>query len=174
MTPPTPAPAARASRRSLRLVGYAAVLAASVWPLRAVPEARADLATIGGQTLDVEADMLDVDINRGRATLEGNVHATLGELTVVCPKVEMTYDEAPQVRWARGTGGVEARVQGIVARAAVVEVDVPKRKVDLSGGVRLTRGKGWVEADRATIDIATYRVSLHDVKGSIPVKPPPR
>lgn len=150
------------------------MIAAGLSTLRAVPEARADLATIGGQTLDVKADMLDVDINRGRATLEGNVHATLGELTVVCPKVEMTYDEAPQVRWARGTGGVEARVQGIVARAAVVEVDVPKRKVDLSGGVRLTRGKGWVEADRASIDIATYRVSLHEVKGSIPVKPPAR
>src|SRR5690606_19060256 len=139
-----------------------------------VPDARANLATIGGQTLDVKADTLDVDIHRGRATLEGNVHAKLGELTVVCPKVEMTYDEAPQVRWAKGTGGVEARVQGIVARAQVVEVDVPKRKVDLSGGVRLTRGQGWVEAERASIDISTYRVTLHEVQGSIPVKPPAR
>ncbi len=166
--------AMRAPRRALRLLGCAAALVTTLFMLRSVPEARADLAAIGGQTLDVKADMLDVDINRGRATLEGNVHATLGELTVVCPKVEMTYDEAPQVRWARGTGGVEARVQGIVARAAVVEVDVPKRKVELSGGVRLTRGKGWVEAARATIDIGTYRVSLHEVKGSIPVQPPPR
>lgn len=141
---------------------------------QSVPEAQANLATIGGQSLDVKADELDVDISKGRATLKGNVHATLGELTVVCPKVELAYDEAPQVRWARGTGGVEARVQGIVARAAVVEVDVPKRKVDLSGGVRLTRGKGWVEAERATIDIATNRVSLHEVQGSIPVKPPAR
>ncbi len=157
--------------RSLGLGGLFALALAST---SGVPDARADLATIGGQTLDVKADTLNVDINRGRATLEGNVHATLGELTVVCPKVEMTYDEAPQVRWARGTGGVEASVQGIVARAAVVEVDVAKRKVDLTGGVRLTRGKGWVEADSASIDIATYRVTLHAVKGSIPVKPPAR
>lgn len=161
-------------RRSAKLLGVAAIVTSSILGATHVPEARADLATIGGQTLDIKADTLDVDINKGRATLEGNVHATLGELTVVCPKVEMTYDEAPQVRWARGTGGVEARVQGIVARAAVVEVDVAKQKVDLSGGVRLTRGKGWVEAERASIDIPTYRVTLHEVTGSIPVKPPPR
>ena len=161
-------------KQRLRPVAIVAAVSLGLLGVDRTPEAKANLATIGGQTLDVKADTLDVDINKGRATLQGDVHATLGELTVVCPKVEMAYDEAPQVRWARGTGGVEARVQGIVARAAVVEVDVPKRKVELSGGVRLTRGKGWVEAERATIDIATYRVSLHEVKGSIPVKPPPR
>ena len=161
-------------RHTLPTLGIAGLGVVSVLALSPVPEAHADLATISGQTLDVKANTLDVDINRGRATLEGDVHATLGELTVVCPKVELAYDEAPQVKWARGTGGVEARVQGIVARAAVVEVDVVKRKVDLSGGVRLTRGQGWVEAERASIDISTYRVSLHEVKGSIPVKPPPR
>lgn len=165
---------ARIVQRSLRSLGLSGVVVCALLASQPVGEAHADLATIGGQTLDVKADTLDVDINKGRATLEGNVHATLGELTVVCPKVEMAYDAAPQVRWARGTGGVEARVQGIVARAAVVEVDVPEQKVDLSGGVRLTRGKGWVEAERASIDIKTYRVSLHRVKGSIPVKPPPR
>jgi len=161
-------------RRTLQTLGFAGLVAVSLLGFSLVPEARADLATIAGQTLDVKADKLDVDINRGRATLEGDVHATLGELTVVCPKVELAYDEAPQVKWARGTGGVEARVQGVVARAAVVEVDVAKRKVDLSGGVRLTRGQGWVEAERASIDISTYRVALHEVKGSIPVKPPAR
>ncbi|HEU5073221.1 MAG TPA: LptA/OstA family protein [Polyangiaceae bacterium] len=161
-------------RHTFRLLGFAGLTVVSLLGVSHVPEARADLATISGQALDVKANKLDVDINRGRATLEGDVHATLGELTVVCPKVELAYDEAPQVKWARGTGGVEARVQGVVARAAVVEVDVAKRKVDLSGGVRLTRGQGWVEAERASIDISTYRVSLHEVKGSIPVKPPAR
>lgn len=161
-------------RRTLQPLGFAGLAVVSLLGVSYVPNARADLATISGQALDVKANKLDVDINKGRATLEGDVHAKLGELTVVCPKVELAYDEAPQVKWARGTGGVEARVQGVVARAAVVEVDVAKRKVDLSGGVRLTRGQGWVEAERASIDISTYKVSLHEVKGSIPVKPPAR
>ena len=44
----------------------------------------------------------------------------------------------------------------------------------LKGGVRLTRGKGWITAERASIDIPTQKVTLHDVKGSIPVDRPKR
>jgi hypothetical protein len=98
----------------------------------------------------------------------------MGELSVTCPKVEIKYDEAPKVRWARGTGGVNANIKGIIAKAASVEVDVANRSVKLVGSVRLARGKGWVEAERAVVDIATRKVTLHEVKGSIPVEPPAR
>jgi lipopolysaccharide export system protein LptA len=113
-----------------------------------------------------------VDVEGGTALLEGEVRAVLGELVVECPKVEIRYDTAPRVKWARGSGGVRARLEGIVATASNVEVDVAKRRVDLTGGVKLARGRGWVEAQRASIDVATLKVSLHDVKGSIPVQPP--
>lgn len=155
----------------LSLLGLLAVAASNFDML---PEAQAGLATVAGEALDVKADTLNVDIDKGEATLLGNVHARLGELSVVCPKVDIRYDQAPKVRWARGSGGVEARLKGIVAKAEVVQVDVAARRVDLSGGVRLTRGKGWVQAGRASIDIATHKVTLHEVEGSIPVEPPPR
>jgi len=132
------------------------------------------LGVIAGETLDVKADTLDVDVDKGTAVLQGDVRAQLGDLVVLCPKVEVRYDKAPRVRWARGTGGVTARVKGIEARASVVEVDVARRRVKLSGGVRLTRGRGWLRAKYATIDIATRKVSLRGVKGSIPVEAPAR
>jgi lipopolysaccharide export system protein LptA len=84
------------------------------------------------------------------------------------------YDEAPNVRWARGTGGVSARIKGIAATANTVEVDVNRRSVRLEGSVKLSRGKGWVTADSATIDVATRKVVLNDVQGSIPVQTPAR
>jgi lipopolysaccharide export system protein LptA len=163
--------------RSTTLLGkltFVGLLALAAFSLDVVPEARAGLATVAGEALDIKADTLQVDIEKGEATLLGNVHAELGELSVVCPKVEIRYDQAPQVKWARGSGGVEARLKGIVAKAAVVQVDVSQRRVELSGGVRLTRGKGWVNAGRASIDIATHKVTLYEVEGSIPVEPPPR
>jgi lipopolysaccharide export system protein LptA len=138
-------------------------------------EAQADpLAVVAGETLDVKADKLDVDIVKGTAVLEGGVRAKMGELEVLCPKVEIRYDEAPKVRWAKGSGGVRARMKGIEAAANSFEVDVARRTFKLGGGVRLTRGRGWVTADNATIDIATRKVTLNDVKGSIPVEPPAR
>jgi lipopolysaccharide export system protein LptA len=132
------------------------------------------LGVVAGEVLDITAEKLDVDIEGGRAVLEGNVHASLGELDVSCPKVEMRYDPAPTVKWVRGSGGVRATLRGIEATAQLVEVDVGRRQVTLAGGVELRRGKGWVHAERATIDVATRHVSLHEVKGSIPVETPRR
>jgi lipopolysaccharide transport protein LptA len=153
----------------------ATVVLTSALTVPAANDAQADpLAEIGGETLDIRAEQLDVDIARGRALLSGNVSAKLGELEVLCPKVDIRYDEAPKVRWARGSGGVKARLKGIEATADSVELDVARRNVKLAGAVRLTRGRGWVEAERASIDIATSKVTLHDVKGSIPVERPQR
>jgi lipopolysaccharide transport protein LptA len=153
----------------------ATVVLTSALTVPAANDAQADpLAEIGGETLDIRAEQLDVDIARGRALLSGNVSAKLGELEVLCPKVDIRYDEAPKVRWARGSGGIKARLKGIEATADSVELDVARRNVKLAGAVRLTRGRGWVEAERASIDIATSKVTLHDVKGSIPVERPQR
>jgi hypothetical protein len=46
--------------------------------------------------------------------------------------------------------------------------------VRLFGGVKLTRGSGWVEAATATIDLVSHKVTLKEVKGSIPVAAPGR
>jgi lipopolysaccharide export system protein LptA len=78
------------------------------------------------------------------------------------------------VRWAKGSGGVTAKLKGIEATASQFEVDVAHRTIKLSGSVKLSRGRGWVTADSAAIDINTRKVTLEDVKGSIPVQAPER
>src|SRR6185503_5523356 len=86
-----------------------ALIAGSALLLSASPASGArGLAAIGGESLDVQANKLDVDIEKGTAVLEGDVTVAMGELRVQCPKVELRYDQAPQVRWARGSGGVTA------------------------------------------------------------------
>jgi lipopolysaccharide export system protein LptA len=132
----------------------------------------APLAVIDGETLDVSAEHFDIDVERGTATLQGNVVARVGELEVRCPIVELSYDDSPRVKWARAKGGVAARFKGIDATSSVAELDAKSRAVTLSGGVRLSRGRGWITAQQATVDIATGKVSLQEVKGMIPVGAP--
>jgi lipopolysaccharide transport protein LptA len=157
--------------RAALLAGVALAATVNLDP----PEAQADpLAVVEGETLDIRAEKLDVDIDKGTAVLEGKVEARMGDLSVFCPKVEIRYDGAPRVRWAKGSGGVRAKVKGIDATASSVIVDLAKREVRLSGSVRLSRGKGWVEAGKARIDLSTRKVTLEEVKGSIPVEPPAR
>ena len=135
-------------------------------------QAKADLLTVGGD-VTVQADKLEVDVSAGEALLTGNVSLAKGGLHVACPRIDLKFDTSPHVSWARGSGGVVADVNGVHAEAPEVELDLTKHVLDLRGGVRLTRGQGWLTADSAKIDIGTAKVVLTQVKGSIPVPPKP-
>jgi lipopolysaccharide export system protein LptA len=130
------------------------------------------LKAVGGEALEMAAEQLDVDVEAKTAVLNGNVKLTKGALTVSCPRVDVRYDDVPHVTWVKGSGGVIALVKGVRAEAPEVELDLARQVLDLRGGVRLTRGGGWLTAERATINIATAKVTMSDVKGSIPVSKP--
>ncbi|MGH7437450.1 MAG: LptA/OstA family protein [Polyangiaceae bacterium] len=137
--------------------------------LSPVPLAHAEILGMGGDAATLQADRLDIDILAGEATLTGKVTLSKGDLTVNCPRIDLRFDHAPHVTWARGSGGVTADLRGVHAESPTVELDLTKQLLDLKGGVRLTRGQGWLTADSARIEIATAKVTLAQVKGSIPV-----
>jgi lipopolysaccharide export system protein LptA len=93
-------------------------------------------------------------------------------MTLRCPRVDVRYDHVPHVTWAKGSGGVVAEVKGVRAEAPEVEVDLAARTMELRGGVRLTRGDGWITAERASVNVATGKVTMSDVKGAIPIPKP--
>jgi len=86
----------------------------------------------------------------------------------------MTTAPGPANLGSGASRDVSARAKGFAATAAAVEVDVQRRSVRLVGSVRLSRGRGWVTADSATVDLNTRKVVLNDVQGSIPVQTPNR
>lgn len=127
---------------------------------------------LGGDALELSAEKLEVDVPAGTAVLTGHVTLVRGALRVDCPRIDVRYDEAPRVIWAKGSGGVTADIRGVHAEAPEVELDLARHLLELRGGVRLTRGQGWLNADKATIEISTAKVTLKDVKGSLPVALP--
>lgn len=130
------------------------------------------LLPLGGNTVGVEASRLEVDVPAGSAVLTGNVTLTKGDLKVSCPRIEVRFDGAPHLNWARGSGGVVADVRGVHVEAPEFEFDVTKQLLEMRGGVKLSRSGGWIQAERATIELATMRVNAREVKGSIPVPQP--
>jgi lipopolysaccharide export system protein LptA len=135
-----------------------------------VPTASAtEILGAGESAVSLEADSLDIDILAGEATLTGKVTLLKGDLAVSCPRIDLRFDHTPHVTWARGSGGVTADLRGVHAEAPSVDVDMARQVLDLRGGVKLTRGQGWLTADSARIVIPTAKVSLTQVKGSIPV-----
>ena len=150
-----------------RVLSLPLVLAALLTP---VTLARAEiLGGVGADPVKLQADQLDIDILAGEATLTGKVTLTKGDLVVNCPRIDLRFEHAPKLTWARGSGGVTADVRGVHAEGPEAELDLTKQVLDLRGGVKLTRGQGWLTADSARIEIATAKVSLTQVKGAIPV-----
>lgn len=156
-------------RKKQRILGSAflvglAVVSAAPGALIAdpPPAAKAD-------PLEVAADRLELDIEAKTAVLSGRVRLSKGAVSVSCPRVEARFDDAQQIVWAKGTGGVVAEARGARAEAPEVEMDLGAQTVELRGGVRIARGAGWLKADRATIHMGTGNVSMTDVKGSLPI-----
>ena len=139
------------------------VIAAAARVISAEPRPPAE------EPLSMAADQLDLDVEGKSARLTGHVKLTRGAVSVSCPRVELRYDDAPRVKWAKGSGGVVAEVKGARAEAPEVEIDFAARSLTLRGGVKITRGDGWITAERASIDMATARISMTQVKGSIPL-----
>jgi lipopolysaccharide transport protein LptA len=146
-------------------------LAKTPFPLLEAPVERvgAGLEAIGGETIGLETDRLEVDVAAGTALLEGHVNLTKGDLKVSCPKVDLAFDTSPKVKWVKASGGVAADVRGVHAEAPEAYVDLEKKHLELKGGVKLQRGGGLLEAEKATIDLTSGKVTLTKVKGSIPV-----
>jgi lipopolysaccharide export system protein LptA len=156
------------STPGLRAASAAAVLlAATLVSPRMSAEPAAD-----DPPVEVSADKLDLDVEAKTALLTGHVKLSRATMALACPRVELRYDRIPHVTWARGSGGVVAEVKGVHAEAPEVELDLTARTMELRGGVRISQGNGWITADRATIQLATGKVSMTDVKGSIPLPKP--
>ncbi len=136
-------------------------------------EAEADpLLDVGKGDVGVQADKLEIDVAAGSAVLTGKVVLTKGDMTVQCPRVDLKFDASPHLKSAKGSGGVVADVRGVHGEAPEVELDMAKQVLEMRGGVKLSRGQGWLQADKATIELATARVTATQVKGSIPVPKP--
>jgi lipopolysaccharide export system protein LptA len=136
-------------------------------------DAEADpLLDVGKGDVSVQADKLEVDVATGSAVLTGQVVLSKGDMAVRCPRVDLKFDTSPHLNWAKGSGGVVADVRGVHGEAPEVELDLKKQVLELRGGVKLSRGQGWIQADKATIELGTGKVTATQVKGSIPVPKP--
>ena len=136
--------------KRLAIAALVVLLGTSLLP----SEAEADpLLDVGKGDVSVQADKLEVDVATGSAVLTGQVVLSKGDMAVRCPRVDLKFDTSPHLNWAKGSGGVVADVRGVHGEAPEVELDLKKQVLELRGGVKLSRGQGWIQADKATIPV---------------------
>ena len=174
--PAHPPAMSKARLASAALAGLAALVAALVAPAALEAEPQKAAPGVAQAPLEIHAEHLDLDLGTKAATSRGKVTITKGDLALHCARVDVRYDDAPRdaagalrVTWIKGSGGVTADVKGVHAEAPDLDLDASNQVLTLKGGVRITRAGGWITAERATVHIATGKVSRTDVRGSLPV-----
>jgi lipopolysaccharide export system protein LptA len=122
-----------------------------------------------GEALDVRADQVEVDVAAASAVLSGHVELARKDLRVSCPRVEARFDKEGRIQSAHATGRVVivAGEKGLRGEADEVRLDLAARTAELRGNVRVAQGASSLGAERATVDLATSRVSLEAVRGTL-------
>ena len=141
-----------------------------VWSDTATATAGPLNGELGGEDLELIAKRVDVDFAAGKATVSGDVRVRVGKLKVRAGQVELRYDDQTRVRWARAQQGVQAKLGDIELWAPELTVDVTHRRAELSGGVRVSRGKTFIRARRAQVDLTTRKLRLEQVRGTFPLQ----
>ena len=131
--------------------------------------------SVAGRSVDIAAEIMDIDLETASATLSGSVKVVSGGLELECPKLNLRYDERSfELSWAKAEGGIRARFEQTRARAPRAEFDLGRQLLVLSGGVELEREGGKIEARRAEVNLGDHRIRLVGVRGSLPVPGPPK
>ncbi len=151
----------RRARLAIVLALVAAVVGGSV------ALAQPPVFDVVGEPVAVTAERLDADLSGKTVALSGAVTLRRGELSVRAARVDARLGDGGRVAWARAHGGVRLEHKGSHAEADEVEIDLVDRRVELRGHVVVGRGATRVEAERATLDLTTSRLSLSQVRGSL-------
>ena len=108
-------------RRPGLLVAFVLSAAAALSPRALAAEPKVP----PGESLDLHAEHLDLDLEKRSATMTGGVTISRGALELRCPRVEVRYDDAQnqstgqlRVTWVKGTGRRRGDGEGRARRGA--------------------------------------------------------
>ncbi len=135
-------------------VGLALALVIVAFPVLAMKADRS-------QPMDIQADSLETRIDEGRATLTGNVRITQGTMTVAAARAVVSQDDRQQVTRTVLEGSPATLAQDLDdggrldARARVIDYDVARGVVLLTGAVEIDQPRGSLRGERITYDLNT-------------------
>ena len=104
-------------------------------------------------TVDIEADRLDVNTKNGTAIFKGRVKATRPDITVKGNTLTLTYDQASRkITLLTAEGNVDILWKDKEATCAKAVYNLASEVMVLTGNVVITRGQERITGQKATMD----------------------
>jgi lipopolysaccharide transport protein LptA len=113
------------------------------------------------------------DSRAGQASFSGDVQVTLGEITLRCDALEVTYHrEASAAVDFVAAGAVRVERPGLVATAGQAQYEGAVRALTLTGSPRVEGDVGVLEGSRIVLGVDDQTVTVDDVSGTFRVRRP--
>lgn len=119
------------------------------------------------EVMNLQADRIQIEDRKLRATFEGRVRAEQGNLTITSDRAVALYsasllksDAAPDLTRIEAAGNVVVKRQNETARGNFAVYNLNERVITLIGNVVLNRGANIVRGGRLAIDLDTNSATL--------------
>ncbi|MBN1635990.1 MAG: hypothetical protein JW920_05720 [Deltaproteobacteria bacterium] len=121
--------------------------------------------------IEVEADMLDVNTDKGEAIFQGDVKARRGDMVITSKILRLYYDNAThKVNELIAEDEVVLSWQdkkGLCNKAVYL---LDEQKIMLLGNVNITRGNEMLSGQKVTFDMATDRQIVEGQGGRVKIR----
>jgi len=130
-------------------------------------------ATAEAESFSVHARRMRYDSRGGRASFSGDVQVAIGELSLSCDSLEVTYH-----RGAEGSvdflasGGIRVERPGLVATSGKAQYEGASGALTLTESPRVEGDVGVLEGTRIVLDVDDETVTVDDVRGTFRVRQP--
>jgi len=130
-------------------------------------------ATADAESFSVHARRMRYDSRGGRASFSGDVQVAIGELSLSCDSLEVTYH-----RGAEGSvdflasGSIRVERPGLVATSGKAQYEGASGALTLTESPRVEGDVGVLEGTRIVLDVDDETVTVDDVRGTFRVRQP--
>jgi lipopolysaccharide export system protein LptA len=122
-------------------------------------------------TVDIEADKLDIYRDKQEAVFYQNVKAKKGDMTLTCQKLQMIYNATTEkVDQLIASEEVLITWQEKQATCDQANYILAEEKIFLTGNVIITRGEEKMSAQAVTIDMKTGSQVAEGKEGKVKIR----
>jgi lipopolysaccharide transport protein LptA len=132
------------------------------------PRAAAEQAERG--QIEVDAELVELDQERGEASFRGSVRLRHDSLRLSCDRLTARIDGDGRLSSIDAAGNVSIRAAGVEAQAGIASYSPSTRRLLLRSRPQVRSAAGVLRGRQIVVELATGRVSIEEVQGVFQIR----
>jgi len=117
------------------------------------------------QEIRISADKMEADYGTRRVAFSGHVEVKGKDIRIQCDRLEAAYGETGDLLSLRSEGNVRLEYLALNATAGRAEVDLPHRRIVLTGSPSATQNGARLEGESIEINLIDGKMEVKGAHG---------